>query len=61
MMKYICLFRLLRFIRLLAAQDSLLPPDFHTQAPRHIRFFRRLLTLGAPRFAACLGGKTGRT
>jgi len=52
MMKYICLFRLLRFIRLLAAQESLLPPDFHTQAPRLVRALRRLLIIGAPRFTA---------
>lgn len=44
------LLRLLRMMRLLLAQDALLPPDFFTEAPFRIRFARRLFTLGAKRF-----------
>ncbi|MDG1691580.1 MAG: 2-polyprenylphenol 6-hydroxylase [Alphaproteobacteria bacterium] len=44
------LLRLLRMMRLLLAQDALLPPDFFTEAPFRIRFACRLFTLGAKRF-----------
>ena len=44
------LLRLLRMMRLLLAQDALLPPDFFTEAPFRIRFARRLFTFGAKRF-----------
>lgn len=37
-------------LRLLLAQDALLPPDFFTEAPRRIRLLRRLFIFGAPRF-----------
>lgn len=36
--------------RLLLAQDSLLPPNFKTEAPPLLRVMRRVLTMGAPRF-----------
>lgn len=49
-MAIVRLFRLLSFVRLLAAQDSLLPPDFNRQAPLSIRILRKLLIFGAPRF-----------
>ena len=44
------LLRLIRMMRLLLAQDALLPPDFFTEAPLRVRFLRRLFTLGAPRY-----------
>lgn len=44
------LFKLIRFLRLVAAQDSLLPPDFKQKAPWRVRVGRRLFTLGAPRY-----------
>ena len=43
--------RLLRMLRLLLAQDALLPPDFFTDAPRRVRLARRLFTFAAPRYA----------
>ncbi len=47
MLRYI---KLLRFARLLLAQNSLLPPDFHQKAPFWVRFGRGVLTFGAPNF-----------
>ena len=38
-------------LRLLLAQDALLPPDFFTDAPRRVRLARRLFTFAAPRYA----------
>ena len=49
-MKIAGFFRLLKMVRLLLAQDSLLPPNFATEAPRSMRALRAFLTLGAPRF-----------
>ncbi len=51
------LFRLIRMLRLLLAQDALLPPDFYTQAPRRIRIARRIFTFGAKRFREGQRGK----
>jgi len=42
--------RLLMMMRLVLAQDELLPPDFNRTASRRARFLRALLTFGAPRF-----------
>lgn len=42
--------KLLSFVRLMLAQQSLLPPDFKVKAPWHIRILRFLVTLGAPTF-----------
>ena len=51
------LLRLIRMLRLLLAQDTLLPPDFFTDAPWRIRFARRVFTLGAPRYDAVQRGQ----
>lgn len=48
--KTLRLFRLVAFVRLLGAQESLLPPDFHRQAPLMLRVLRRVLIIGAMRF-----------
>ena len=45
------LLRLIRMLRLLLAQDALLPPDFFTEAPLRIRVLRRVFAVGAPRYA----------
>lgn len=45
------LLRLIRMLRLLLAQDALLPPDFFTEAPLRIRVLRRVFAFGAPRYA----------
>ena len=42
--------RLMRMARLLLAQDSVLPPNFHTRAPLSLRAARRLFTLGVTRY-----------
>jgi ubiquinone biosynthesis protein len=44
------LIKLLRMMRLLLAQEALLPDGFHRQAPLSVRIFRRLFTFGARRF-----------
>ena len=44
------LLKLLRMVRLLLAQDALLPDGFHHQAPLSVRVFRRVFTFGARRF-----------
>ncbi len=44
------IYQILRFARLLLAQNSLLPPDFHQKAPFWVRFGRGVLTFGAPNF-----------
>ncbi len=44
------LLRLIRMLRLLLAQDALLPPDFFTEAPLRIRVLRRVFAFGAPRY-----------
>ena len=42
--------RLLMMIRLVLAQDELLPPDFNRTATRRAKFLRAVLTFAAPRF-----------
>jgi ubiquinone biosynthesis protein len=42
--------RLLRMMRLLLAQDSVLPPDFKKRAPLTLRAARRIFTLGVPNY-----------
>lgn len=49
--------RILKMARLLLAQEALLPPGFHRQAPWRVRAFRRLLIIGAPRFAESERGR----
>ncbi|MDB2668271.1 2-polyprenylphenol 6-hydroxylase [Alphaproteobacteria bacterium] len=44
------LLKLLRMVRLLLAQDALLPDGFHHQAPLSVRAFRRVFSFGARRF-----------
>ena len=44
------LMRLVRMLRLLLAQDALLPPDFFTAAPWRVRLARRIFVLGVPRY-----------
>ncbi len=50
-MRIFKLLKLLRMIRLLLAQESLLSPDFKTYAPFYLRVLRGVLVIGAPRFS----------
>lgn len=51
------LLRLIAMLRLLLAQDALLPPDFFTQAPLRLRLARRLFTLGVTRYGDATRGQ----
>ena len=51
------LWRLITMLRLLLAQDAMLPPGFFTEAPLKVRLARRLFVLGAPRFREDARGK----
>lgn len=49
-MRLLSLFKLIGFIRLVIAQDSLLPPDFKEKAPFWLKALRKLFTFGTKKF-----------
>ncbi len=49
-MRLVSLFKLIGFIRLVFAQDSLLPPDFKEKAPLWLKGLRMVFTFGARKF-----------
>ena len=49
-MRLVSFFKLIGFIRLVFAQDSLLPPDFKEKAPLWLKGLRKVFTFGARKF-----------
>ena len=49
-MRLFSFFKLIGFIRLVFAQDSLLPPDFKEKAPLWLKALRKIFTFGARKF-----------